>query len=155
MLPARQQKVDVTKMTEEEKKMFRLYGKLPSRKDILNHKVKERKYFDSGDYALSKAGKNTLPVGEQHPSPDNIPHQNPALMPTCTQAEKLASSPVKDTSLPREPLSPGSLVSSNRLTPAPVTSLPLSATNPEAEFKSPVGAAQPLPLSTQGKGPQM
>ena len=38
----------------------------------------ERKYFDSGDYALSKAGKasdvGVTSVGSQHPLPENIPH---------------------------------------------------------------------------------
>lgn len=40
--------------------------------------LKERKYFDSGDYALSKAGQassvDTGSVGSQHPLPENIPH---------------------------------------------------------------------------------
>lgn len=39
---------------------------------------KERKYFDSGDYALSKAGKasegGVTNMGSQHPLPENIPH---------------------------------------------------------------------------------
>ena len=39
---------------------------------------KERKYFDSGDYALSKAGKasegGVTTIGSQHPLPENIPH---------------------------------------------------------------------------------
>jgi hypothetical protein len=65
-------------LTEEEQKLFRLYGKLPSKKDLLQTKLKERKYFDSGDYALSKAGKsdNALVggLGHAHPSPDTIPH---------------------------------------------------------------------------------
>ena len=38
----------------------------------------ERKYFDSGDYALSKAGKasdtGVTSIGREHPSPENIPH---------------------------------------------------------------------------------
>ena len=38
----------------------------------------ERKYFDSGDYALSKAGKasdvGVTSIGSQHPLPENIPH---------------------------------------------------------------------------------
>lgn len=38
----------------------------------------ERKYFDSGDYALSKAGKATdvgvTTIGSEHPLPENIPH---------------------------------------------------------------------------------
>lgn len=58
--------------------MFRLYGKLPSKSDHLAKHLKERKYFDSGDYALSKAGKassvDTGSVGSQHPLPENIPH---------------------------------------------------------------------------------
>lgn len=41
--------------------------------------LKERKFFDSGDYALYKAGKGTSnAVGSEHPSPDMIPHSNPA-----------------------------------------------------------------------------
>ncbi|KAI4233592.1 MAG: hypothetical protein LQ352_008240 [Teloschistes flavicans] len=65
-------------MTEEEQKLFRLYGKLPNKKDLLQNKLKERKYFDSGDYALSKAGKasdgGVTSIGSQHPLPENIPH---------------------------------------------------------------------------------
>lgn len=41
----------------------------------------ERKYFDSGDYALSKAGKASdsgmTNIGTEHPSADNIPHVSP------------------------------------------------------------------------------
>ncbi|KAI0632181.1 Endosulfine-domain-containing protein [Trametes polyzona] len=75
MLPAKRNKVDLSKLTEEEQKLFRLYGKLPTHKNVLTKMQKERKYFDSGDYALSKAGKapqNT--VGTAIPSPENIPH---------------------------------------------------------------------------------
>ena len=83
-------------MNEEEKKLFRLYGKLPNKKDILQKKLEvgfqpslffifvfansgqERKYFDSGDYALSKAGKasegGVTNIGSEHPLPENIPH---------------------------------------------------------------------------------
>jgi len=78
MNPHQKNKVDVSSLTEEEQKLFRLYGKLPSKKDLLQTKLKERKYFDSGDYALSKAGKsdNALVggLGHAHPSPDTIPH---------------------------------------------------------------------------------
>ena len=84
-------------LSEEEQKVFRLYGKLPNKKDLLQNKLKvsskipcarpmmlmlrinqERKYFDSGDYALSKAGKasegGVTSIGSQHPLPENIPH---------------------------------------------------------------------------------
>lgn len=62
-------------MTEEEQKVFRLYGKLPTRKDLLANKLKERKYFDSGDYALSKAGRAPKQsVGTTIPNPETVPH---------------------------------------------------------------------------------
>lgn len=51
---------------------------MPSKSDHLAKHLKERKYFDSGDYALSKAGKadsvDTGSVGSAHPLPENIPH---------------------------------------------------------------------------------
>ncbi|KZV68803.1 Six-hairpin glycosidase [Peniophora sp. CONT] len=75
MLPAQRKKVDISSMTEEEKKLFRLYGKLPTHKNVLTKMQKDRKYFDSGDYALSKAGvapQNA--VGTSIPTPENIPH---------------------------------------------------------------------------------
>lgn len=74
---------------------MRLYGKMPTKKDLLQNKLKvsnslpytptnltapvqERKYFDSGDYALSKAGKasdvGVTNIGSRHPVPENIPH---------------------------------------------------------------------------------
>ncbi|KAL8763772.1 MAG: hypothetical protein Q9194_007257 [Teloschistes cf. exilis] len=103
-------------MTEEEQKLFRLYGKLPNKKDLLQNKLKfsrrklipesqERKYFDSGDYALSKAGKasdvGVTQVGREHPNPDKIPHIAP---PTPNgqsvqngNSQEKAGSPVKET----------------------------------------------------------
>lgn len=67
-------------LTPEEQRLFRLYGKLPSRSDHFAKHLKERKYFDSGDYAMSKAGKgdgvDTGTVGSQHPVPENIPHNS-------------------------------------------------------------------------------
>ncbi|CAF9914255.1 hypothetical protein IMSHALPRED_001863 [Imshaugia aleurites] len=78
MNPHQKNKVDISSLTEEEQKLFRLYGKLPNKKDLLQNKLKERKYFDSGDYALSKAGKasegGVTSIGSQHPLPENIPH---------------------------------------------------------------------------------
>ncbi|KAI9297681.1 Endosulfine-domain-containing protein [Neoconidiobolus thromboides FSU 785] len=77
MLPAKQNKIDLSKLSEEELKSFRLYGKLPTNKNVMMPKVKERKYFDSGDYAMQKAGKNSAPIGVEHPSPETIPHSSP------------------------------------------------------------------------------
>lgn len=78
MNPHQKNKIDVSTLSPEEQRLFRLYGKLPSRSDHFAKHLKERKYFDSGDYAMSKAGKgdsvDTGAVGSQHPVPENIPH---------------------------------------------------------------------------------
>ncbi|KAI9841703.1 MAG: hypothetical protein M1837_000435 [Sclerophora amabilis] len=78
MNPHQKNKVDVSSLSADEQRLFRLYGKLPNKKDLLQNKLKERKYFDSGDYAMSKAGKaddvGVTQIGSQHPLPENIPH---------------------------------------------------------------------------------
>ncbi|KAL2115545.1 hypothetical protein VTJ04DRAFT_9800 [Mycothermus thermophilus] len=78
MNPHKAKKIDVSSLSPEEQRLFRLYGKLPSRSDHFAKHLKERKYFDSGDYAMNKAGKgnsvDTGAVGSQHPLPENIPH---------------------------------------------------------------------------------
>ncbi|KAE8366682.1 camp-regulated phospho protein/endosulfine conserved region-domain-containing protein [Aspergillus caelatus] len=78
MNPHQQNKVDTASLSPEEQRLLRLYGKMPTKKDLLQNKLKERKYFDSGDYALSKAGKasdvGVTNIGSQHPVPENIPH---------------------------------------------------------------------------------
>jgi len=72
---------------------------------------KDRKYFDSGDYALSKAGvapQNT--VGTAIPNPENIPHasspsnghgnshQGLSISPTSTSPVNKESGLAHDTS---------------------------------------------------------
>lgn len=70
----------------------------------------ERKYFDSGDYAMSKAGKaddvGVTAIGREHPSPDSIPHLSssnphngniPTLQPSQSQGH--SGSPVKESSI--------------------------------------------------------
>ncbi|KAF8837909.1 Endosulfine-domain-containing protein [Paxillus ammoniavirescens] len=100
MLPLRRNKIDTSKLTEEELKLFRLYGKLPTHKNVLTKMQKDRKYFDSGDYALSKAGvapQNT--VGTAIPNPENIPH---ASSPPSTHQGGLSISPTNSMSAARE-----------------------------------------------------
>ncbi|KAF2127334.1 Endosulfine-domain-containing protein, partial [Dothidotthia symphoricarpi CBS 119687] len=102
MNPHQQNKVDISKMSPDEARLFRLYGKLPNKKDLLQNKLKERKYFDSGDYALSKAGKasdaGVTEVGREHPNPEKIPHM--AAPPTPTgqvgTPQELVGSPAKE-----------------------------------------------------------
>jgi len=97
-------------MADEEQKLKRLYGKLPSKKNILGHKLQERKYFDSGDYALSKAGKTpadaiggtTPQIGSKFPSPESIPHSVAAQ---CAPGHQgMSSSPVKESLLGTPPM---------------------------------------------------
>ncbi|KAJ7645529.1 camp-regulated phosphoprotein/endosulfine conserved region-domain-containing protein [Mycena polygramma] len=75
MLPAQRNKIDISKLNEQEQILFAKYGKLPTHKNVLMKMQKDRKYFDSGDYALSKAGvEPTNTVGTAIPNPENIPH---------------------------------------------------------------------------------
>lgn len=67
-------KVDLTKLSEQELKLYKMYGRLPSKRDLLMHKMQERKYFDSGDYALNKAGIQN----EITHSMNNLPVTNPS-----------------------------------------------------------------------------
>ncbi|KAK9700623.1 hypothetical protein K7432_012115 [Basidiobolus ranarum] len=87
MLPAKQNKIDLSKLTEEERRIFKMYGRLPNGKDLVAQRLKDRKYFDSGDYALKKAGQVSTEVGLQHPSPEKIPHASPIAATSSLQKE--------------------------------------------------------------------
>jgi hypothetical protein len=56
--------------------------------------LQERKYFDSGDYALSKAGKasdtGVTSIGTEHPTADAIPHMSP-LTNTITRGDSVSA----------------------------------------------------------------
>ncbi|KAJ3099376.1 hypothetical protein HDU97_003249 [Phlyctochytrium planicorne] len=91
--------VDVNSLTPEEASFYAKYNRLPpAKKDILGKQLQgKRTYFDSGDYALSKAGKSSpKDVGSQHPSPERIPHSVP------TTKNGAASSPSKESHLSTE-----------------------------------------------------
>jgi hypothetical protein len=89
MNPLQKNKIDVSSLSPDEQRLFRLYGKLPSKTDHLAKQLKERKYFDSGDYALSKAGKassvDTGKIGSEHPLPENIPHASSPSISSSSQ----------------------------------------------------------------------
>lgn len=108
-------------LSPEEQHLFRLYGKLPSRSDHFAKHLKDRKYFDSGDYAMSKAGKgdgvDAGAVGSQHPVPENIPHLSSPVNGGANAPKHAhhgsiqAVSPVKESSfLTRETSADGSAV---------------------------------------------
>ncbi|EDP43154.1 hypothetical protein MGL_2750 [Malassezia globosa CBS 7966] len=109
MLPHQQNKIDISSLTEEEQKLFRLYGKLPNRKDLVANKLKERKYFDSGDYALSKAGRAPKQsVGTTIPNPEMVPHAAYPSHPVQTPGMFVQGSGLGGaTSGPNVPTSPG------------------------------------------------
>jgi len=106
MMPAQRNKIDISKLSEEEQKLFRLYGKLPTHKNNLMKMQKERKYFDSGDYALSKAGvAPQTNVGTAIPNPQNIPHAStPSINTVNKPHESHSISPTNSTSPIRESL---------------------------------------------------
>lgn len=56
--------VDLSQLSPQELKLYKMYGRLPKTNDILRGKLKDRKFFDSGDYAMSKA-KGRAPDTEQ------------------------------------------------------------------------------------------
>ncbi|KAJ3219667.1 hypothetical protein HDU67_010029 [Dinochytrium kinnereticum] len=92
--------VDISTLTPDEAAFYAKYNRLPpAKKDILGKQLQgKRTYFDSGDYALSKAGKSSpKDVGSQHPSPERIPHSVPA-----NSKHGAASSPVKESNLSNE-----------------------------------------------------
>jgi hypothetical protein len=74
----------------------------------------ERKYFDSGDYALSKAGKasdaGVTQIGREHPVPENIPHAT-----TTTQGPGAVGVPI---GLPIGPTTSNSSVISGSTIPS-------------------------------------
>ncbi|WVQ74601.1 hypothetical protein IAR50_004202 [Cryptococcus sp. DSM 104548] len=90
-----QNKVDISQMTEQEQKAFKLYGKVPA-KNVLTKMQKDRKFFDSGDYMMSKAGVPT-PYGHIHPTPEAVPH---ASSPSGPNGGYLSSSPTGNNASP-------------------------------------------------------
>lgn len=94
-------------LTPQEARLYRLYGRVPSQTHHFAKHLKERKYFDSGDYALSKAGRADSAVGSLHPEPSKIPHPhppssvNPAMdKPSFSRRESFSSESVEGIVMP-------------------------------------------------------
>ncbi|SCU95921.1 LANO_0E11870g1_1 [Lachancea nothofagi CBS 11611] len=86
------EKADTSKMTPQEVKLYKLYGKLPSKKDLFKHKLQERKYFDSGDYALNKAGVKSDDLQSASISNSHLPVTNPSGLRESIIKRRLSSS---------------------------------------------------------------
>lgn len=52
--PKNQQGIDLSKLSPQELRIYKMYGKLPTTQQILSSKFQDKKYFDSGDYAMQK-----------------------------------------------------------------------------------------------------
>ncbi|TPX30694.1 hypothetical protein SmJEL517_g05802 [Synchytrium microbalum] len=93
--------IDESKLSDEDRTFYQKYGRLPPpKKDLMSKRMGggDRKYFDSGDYALSKAGKTSAQdVGSQHPSPERIPHSIPQNL--KNGKDGIQNSPVKESLL--------------------------------------------------------
>lgn len=52
--PKNEQGLDLLKLSPQELRIYKMYGKLPTKQQILASKLQDKKYFDSGDYAMQK-----------------------------------------------------------------------------------------------------
>ncbi|KAJ2453006.1 hypothetical protein EV183_000008 [Coemansia sp. RSA 2336] len=123
-------------MNNEE--LIKKYGKLPGNPLLAHKKLKERKYFDSGDYALNKAGKGE-DVGKDHPLPDAIPHHSvgsAAAVPQGTQAEGRAAVPAA----PLEGKAPNPLLRQGKPAVKPAVTMSVNAQG----GRSRLGSAGPI-----------
>lgn len=99
MNPLQRNKIDISKLNPQEQQLLAKYGKLPTHKNVLMKMQKDRKYFDSGDYALSKAGKAPQStVGTAIPNPENIPHASTPTNGHSNCHPTLSISPTNSTS---------------------------------------------------------
>ncbi|CAH0020105.1 unnamed protein product [Clonostachys rhizophaga] len=75
-----------------------MYGRAPHR-DLLDHQLDERRYFDSGDFALSQVQRGSdigkIKTGTQHPRRESISHPR-APMPGSINVDESASKGLQD-----------------------------------------------------------
>ncbi|OQV03040.1 cAMP-regulated phosphoprotein/endosulfine conserved domain-containing protein [Cladophialophora immunda] len=81
-------------LIERERQILARYGSLPKQNVLLRSQVKERKFFDSGDFAISKATRDSATghpkTGKQHPNFSQIPHLS-APVPSDSNVESNAN----------------------------------------------------------------
>lgn len=75
--PSNSQGLDLSKLSPQELKIYKMYGKLPTTNQILASKFQDKKYFDSGDYAMQKqlGNNNRVPqsgVPLKHPNAEKV-----------------------------------------------------------------------------------
>eukprot|EP01134_Creolimax_fragrantissima_P001460 CFRG1460T1 len=73
-----------TNLSAQDEEFLKKFGRLPPKNKLAQKRMNrggERKYFDSGDYALSQAGKSSNKVGHALPTPETIPHHSDNVQP--------------------------------------------------------------------------
>lgn len=74
--PKNEQGIDLSKLSPQELRIYRMYGKLPTTQQILSSKFQDKKYFDSGDYAMQnqKGGQksNFGGIPMRHPNAEKV-----------------------------------------------------------------------------------
>jgi len=127
MNPHRRNKIDIGGLQESQ--LLAKYGKLRGSKLVLQ---KDRKYFDSGDYALSKAGRAPREaVGTAIPNPDSIPHASPT--PASNHSSPHISVQVSPVNSPTSPAKESSLSHESTLADIMSTDPTTSDTTVETE----------------------
>lgn len=82
----------LSKLTPQELKLYKLYGKLPNKKDLLNYKLKDnRKFFDSGDYHMKKEKEKHPPLSE-----NIIPIHKPEQIKTSRRMSSTVDVPIEE-----------------------------------------------------------
>lgn len=75
--PKNTQGLDLSKLSPQELRVYKMYGKLPTTQQILTSKFQDKKYFDSGDYAMQKqmgSSNRGIPGGIplKHPNAEKV-----------------------------------------------------------------------------------
>jgi len=75
--PKNTQGLDLSKLSPQELRIYKMYGKLPTTQQILTSKFHDKKYFDSGDYAMQKqmgSSNKGIPGGipMKHPNAEKV-----------------------------------------------------------------------------------
>lgn len=74
--PTNEQGLDLLKLSPQELRVFKLYGKLPTTQQVLASRFQDKKYFDSGDYAMQKQlggpKSGVVGVSMRHPNAEKV-----------------------------------------------------------------------------------
>ncbi|KAG7402834.1 mRNA stability protein [Fusarium oxysporum f. sp. rapae] len=84
--------------TETDKRLLHIYGMIPTRGNLLHGQLEGRKYFDSGDFALSQAHQPSniggVDTGSEHALRENISYPS-APVPSSSNVDDNANQPLR------------------------------------------------------------